>query len=359
MQNPQVSAPSANEPPTPRGGATGDTVSTRPPVDVTNHQRSVALTWVARGLPVVPCSRTDKGALVPGFGRDASPEQLAPFSDVEQVRAWWSGRFKRAHVGLLTGRSTDGRGLVVVDLDMPKGDARPLEGRWSGCDGGTDVLELLAREAGADWPETYAVLTPSGGMHLYFQQPADGPLIGCATGEGPTAPHIGPMVDVRGVGGYVIAAGSYSTAQGRVYERVSAPEVRPQPLPGWLLELLRPSAPAAAPPRPPAPVRALPTGSRAERYAAAALTGATEDVASALEGERNRRLFLAARKLGELHATAPAVLDETNVREQLLAATLAAGLRGGEREALRTIQSGWTKGLANPTTPKALLGGAA
>lgn len=347
MQNPQASAPSANEPPTPRGGATGETVATRPPVDVTNHQRSVALTWVARGLPAVPCSRTDKGALVPGFGRDASPEQLAPFSDPEQVRAWWSGRFKRAHVGLLTGRSTTGgRGLVVVDLDMPKGGARPLEGRWSGCNGGTDVLELLAREAGADWPETYSVLTPSGGMHLYFQQPADGPLIGCATGEGPTAPHIGPMVDVRGVGGYVIAAGSYSTAQGRAYERVSAPGVRPQPLPGWLLALLRPSAPSAAPPRP-APVCLYTPGPRAtreERAAAGALEHSVGRVEGAAEGERNRQLFASARWLGELHESAPNVLDETTVREQLLAAALRSGQT--EREALRTIHSGWQRGLA-------------
>ncbi|WSU86717.1 bifunctional DNA primase/polymerase (plasmid) [Streptomyces globisporus] len=221
---------------------------------MTDHQRAVALTWLVRGVAVVPCSRTDKGALVPGFGRDAPPEQLAKFSDPEQVRAWWSGRFKRAHVGLLTGRGTDDRGLVVVDLDMPKVDAQPLEGRWSGCHGGTDVLELLARGAGADWPDTYAVLTPSGGMHLYFAQPSAGPLIGCATGEGPTAPHIGPLVDVRGVGGYVIAAGSYPTAQGRVYERVSPPEMRPQPLPDWLLELLRPAAPPTTPPRRPAPV---------------------------------------------------------------------------------------------------------
>ena len=346
MQNPQVGAPSAKEPPTPRGGGTAAPVSTRPPVDVTDHQRSVALTWVARGLPVVPCSRTDKGALVPGFGRDAPPEQLAKFSDPEQVRAWWSGRFKRAHVGLLTGRGLNGRGLVVVDLDMPKGDARPLEGRWSGCHGGTDVLELLAREAGADWPETYADLTPSGGMHLHFQQPADGPLIGCATGEGPSAPHIGPMVDVRGIGGYVIAPGSYSTAQGRAYERVSPPGLGPQPLPGWLLELLRPSAPAAAPPRP-APVCLYAPGRRAtreERAAAGALEHSVGRVESAAEGERNRQLFASARWLGELHESAPHVLDETTVREQLLAAALRSGQ--SEREALRTIHSGWQRGLA-------------
>jgi hypothetical protein len=323
---------------------------------VTETQRSVALTWVSRGFPVVPCSRTDKGALVPGFGRDATLEQLAPFSDPEQVRAWWSGKFKRAHVGILTGRSTTGgRGLVVVDCDTPKADTPLPTGRWTGCSHGLDVLELLAREAGEPWPETYTVHTPAAGrpvpgVHLYFQQPEDGPLIGCATGEGPTAPHIGPMVDVRGIGGYIIAAGSYSAAQGRPYQRVSAPDVRPQPLPGWLLELLRPTAraaaPPAAPPRP-APVRLLPTASREERAAAGALKHSVQRVQDAREGERNRELYSAARWLGELHHTAPTVLAETTVREQLLAATLAAGLRGGEREALRTIRSGWERGLSS------------
>jgi hypothetical protein len=345
----QVTGPVSTVLPTPRHSGDVDNLSTqRPPADVTENQRAVALTWLGRGVPVVPCSRTDKGALVPGFGARATPEQLAPFSDPEQVRSWWSGRFKRAHVGLLT------RSLVIVDLDMPKDGTEPLEGRWAGCQGGTDVLELLARQAGADWPETYTVLTPSGGMHLYFQQP-DGEPIGCATGEGSTPPHIGPLVDVRGVGGYVVAAGSYSAAQGRAYVRISAPELRPQPLPGWLLELLRPSAPPMPEPAgPPAAVRLLaPTSSRADRYAAAALDGAAEDVATAPEGERNRRLFAAARRLGELSTTAPAVLTEATVREQLLSAALRCGLDGGERVALRTIRSGWERGTA------AGLGGAA
>ncbi|MFJ7050021.1 bifunctional DNA primase/polymerase [Streptomyces sp. NPDC101112] len=327
-----------------------DAVSTAaapPSANLTEWQRSTALVWLGRGVPVIPCSRTDKGALVPGFGRDATPKQLAPFSDPEQVRAWWSGRFKRAHVGLLTGRSTTGgRGLVVVDCDMPKDGAQPLEGRWAGCHGGTDVLELLATEAGADFPDTYTVLTPSGGLHLYFEQPDDGPLIGCATGDGTTPPHIGPMVDVRGVGGYVIAAGSYSNAQGRVYERVSAPDVRPQPLPGWLLEILRPAA-TAAPSRPPLPTCLYVPGQRAtreERAAAGALEHSVHQVEVAHEGERNRRLFSSARWLGELHETAPNVLDETTVREQLLAAALRSGQR--EREALKTIRSGWERGLS-------------
>ncbi|MGA5220981.1 bifunctional DNA primase/polymerase [Streptomyces cinereoruber] len=303
----------------------------------------MALTWVRRGYPVVPCSRTDKGAMVPGFGRDVPPEELAPFSDPEQVSAWWSGRFKRAHVGLLTGRGADGRGLVVIDLDMKKPGAVLPEG-YADVASGADVLERLAAEAGADWPDTYMVLTPSGGIHLYFQQPEVGPLIGCATGAGTTAPHLGPLIDVRGVGGYVIAAGSYSAAQEIPYRRASPPDMRPQPLPGWLLDKMRPAA-APAPVRRPARVRVLPTGDRAERAAAGALTTAADRVASAAPGERNGKLYGAARWLGELHSTAPAVLDESSVREELLAAALAAGLQGGEREALRTIRSGWDRGM--------------
>lgn len=313
-------------------------------------QLSVALTWVGRGVPVIPCSRTDKGPMVAGFGRDATPEQLAQFSDPEKVRTWWSGRFKRAHVGLLTGRGIDGRGLVVVDLDMKK-DSTSLLDEYADVASGADILERMATAAGVDWPDTYTVLTPSGGVHLYFLQPGDGPLIGCATGAGPTAPHLGPLIDVRGVGGLVIAAGSYSASQGLPYRRASDPQMMPQPLPAWLLERLRPGA-ARREVRP-ALVHVMPTGDRAERYATAALNGEADKVAGAPEGTRNGKLYAAARRLGELSATAPAVLDEVAVRDQLLAAALAAGIRGGEREALRTIRSGWDTGS------RASVGGAA
>lgn len=345
-QKPQVNVPAVEQPPTPRDSPRVDTLSTaaaRSAGNLTEQQRAVAMVWVARGLPVVPCSRTDKGPMIPGFGRDATAEQMQPFSDPRQVWEWWSGRFKRAHVGILTGRGADGRGLLVVDLDMRKvGTEIPPE--YDYASSGADVLERMATEAGEPWPDTYTVLTPSGGVHLYFRQPEEGPLIGCATGAGPTAPHLGPLIDVRGIGGLVIAAGSYSAAQGTPYRRASAPEVVPQPLPGWLLERLRPAAAPAAPAPRPAAVRALSTASRTDRYAVAALNGAAEDVAGAPEGERNRRLFAAARRLGELQETAPGVLDETTVREQLLAAALRSGQ--SEREALRTIRSGWERGLA-------------
>lgn len=334
--------------PTPRGGDSS--------ASLVGRQLSVAMTWVRRGFPVIPCSRTDKGAMVPGFGKDKTPDEMAPFSDPEQVSRWWrSGRFARAHVGLLTGRSaTGGRGLLVIDLDMPKQDAVPLTGRWSGCAGGSDVLEALMRAAGAEWPDTYTVVTPSGGMHLYYLQPEDGPLIGCATGESERAPHLGPLIDVRGIGGYVIAAGSYSTAQGRPYTRVSPAELLPQPIPGWLLELLRPADVPRQEDRP-ARVHVLPTGDRAERYAAAALQGAADDLAALREGDHRRdRTFAAAARLAELAPTAPYILTEAAVREALLAAALASGIKGGERQAEKCITNGWQRGLRGSS-----MGGAA
>ena len=337
MKKPQVSDLQAKELPTPGSGGRCPADTGARGIDIASHQLGVAQVWARRGIPVVPCSSKDKGALVPGFGKDRSPAELARFSDLDQVTAWWSGRFKRAHVGLLTRR------LVVIDLDLAKAGTPPLTGPWAGCVHGTDVLEQLLREAGAKWPETYTVVTPSGGLHLYFTQP-EGEPIGCATGEGTTAPHLGPLIDVRGVGGYVIAAGSYSATQGRPYERISPAALGPQPVPAWLLEKLRPAAPAV-PVQQPRPARILvKAGTRAERYAQSALRGEVDGVAQAPAGERNGRLFAAARRLGELSGTAPAVLAEGAVRDELLHAAQTAGLRGGDREALATIRSGWVRG---------------
>ena len=338
-ENAQVSVADLTEPPTPRPGTVHAGDAVRHPVDIGSHQLGVALTWVRRGCPVIPCSKTDKGALVPGFGKDRSSEDMAHFADPQQVESWWTGRYRRAHVGLLTGRGDRG-GLVVVDLDMSKTGQPLTDGRWAGCMHGTDILERLMADAGAEWPETYSVLTPSGGMHLYFEQPQDGgPLIGCATGDGKRAPHIGPMVDVRGIGGYVIAAGSYSAAQGRPYTWVTTSPAQPQPLPGWLLALLRPAEPPEQT-RPPAPVvRALPSGDRAERYAAAALRGQAQTVAAATEGGRWRTLTAATLRLAELADTAPHVLTAAVVEEALLDASAACGMP--TLEAARAIRSAW------------------
>lgn len=352
--NPQLTGPTGTELSTPRDEPSVYAAAARPRVGVTPHS-DVASRWMRYGVPVIRCSRA-KRALEDGWGASVpDSEILDRFGRPEQAPARWSGQHSRDLVGLLTGRSTrpGQRGLLVVDLDMPHPDAAPLAGRWADCASGVDVLEMHARAAGEPYPETYTVMTPSigkvaRGHQLYFLQPEHGDLIGCATGAGAAArppyllraPALGPMVDVRGAGGYVIAVGCH--VGDRMYERVSPQGLGPQPLPGWLLQLLRvgevvQAAPAARP-----VVRQLPTGDRAERYAAAALTGELEGVTTAPQGERNRRLYAAARRLAELSPTAPRVLSESTAQDELLAAARAAGL--GEQEGLHTIRSGWNTG---------------
>lgn len=354
-KEPQVSEPpdasATAELPTPRDTPSTESASSaargttrNAPPDITTHQVHVAMTWAQRGMGIVPCSRRDKGAMVRGFGKDATDADLAKFYDPEQVHRWFTGEFRRAHVGLLT------RSLVVVDCDIRK-PGTEITGRFADAQGGTDVLEALMHDAGAEWPETYTVMTPSGGLHLYFLQP-DGEPIGCATGDGTRAPHVGPLVDIRGVGGYAIAAGSYSTAQGQPYRRVSPPELRPQPLPEWLLAILQrpdpmPVSRTAAP-----PITLTPGSSRADRYAVKALEGQADAVRAAGETSRWKTLTAATFRLAELSTTAPAVLTESAVRDQLLAAAAACGLP--DREAERAFNSAWAKGTSGRT-----LGGAA
>ena len=101
------------------------------------------------------------------------------------------------------------------------------------------MLALLAEWAGQPWPVTYTVKTPTGGLHLYYIAP-DGPEIRNSAGK------IGPLIDVRAAGGYVLAAGSVLderaypdnpgcrelVAGGRAYEL--ADDSDPVPLPAWL-----------------------------------------------------------------------------------------------------------------------------
>jgi hypothetical protein len=163
------------------------------------------------------------------------------------------------------------------------------------------------------------------------------------------------LVDVRGIGGLVIAAGSYSTAQGRPYARVSSPGLLPQPLPGWLLKMLRAAGPAPPSPAPIRPVILAAGRSRDDKAAGGALNYCVRQLSTmAPESGRNKKLFSAARWLGEQSAGSPTVLTESAVRTELLGAALACGLK--ERAALNTIASGWKAGLTKPAQP---FGGAA
>lgn len=100
--------------------------------------------------------------------------------DVEKIHAWWT-RWPDAGIGVDTGKS----GVVVVDLDIK---------------GGVDGVGNWKRLNNGRAPATYYSATPSGGWHVWYRDP-----------EGKyrnSASEVAPGVDVRAVGGYVVAPGS-------------------------------------------------------------------------------------------------------------------------------------------------------
>lgn len=147
-----------------------------------------ALALAARGFFVFPVVADGKIPAIKGWQNRAT-------RDPAQIRAWWTERdpvlggerVRDLNVGIRTGRFGDAGWLVVCDVDVKAG-ARGRESLWD--------LDMLHGTPG--WLETYAVDTPSGGEHYYFltEEPA-------AT----SASKLGPGLDTRGEGGYVVAPG--------------------------------------------------------------------------------------------------------------------------------------------------------
>ncbi|ACX52291.1 Bifunctional DNA primase/polymerase [Ammonifex degensii KC4] len=142
--------------------------------------------------------------------------------DSETIAAWWR-RWPWANIGVATGSIS---GFFVLDVDGPEGE--------------DSLYELVKRHG--ELPETVEQITGSGGRHLLFRMP-EGRAIGNKV-------RLAPGLDVRGEGGYVVAAPSLH-ASGRRYEWEfsSRPgEVEVAEAPGWLLELL--AGPAGSQGRP-------------------------------------------------------------------------------------------------------------
>jgi hypothetical protein len=141
-----------------------------------------------------------------------------------------------------------------------------------------------------------------------------------------------PGVDLRGDGGYVVAAPS-AHVSGQRYRWDD--NVLPRGLRSWAQN--RP-APAAA-------QRSVEVQrGRQTRYAQAALEGEAQAVQRAPEGTRNATLNRAAFKLGTL--VGAGLLDEATVWTTLADAGEAVGL--GAREVSASVHSGLTAGAGNP-----------
>ena len=232
-------------------------------------------------------------------------------TDVVLIREWWR-RSPGANVGIATGAAS---GLVVVDVDLPRG--------------GRESLRALA-EAGHELASTLRSYTGGGGLHLFYA-PAPGVGVPNAVGRLPGVAIPLPGIDLRSDGGYVVAPPSVH-ASGRRYRWDRRPIVA---LPAWIS------------PRPrvtPAPRVAQSPTTGASPYGGAALHNELSAVRALVVGQRNDGLNRAAFSLGRL--VGGGELSDALVAESLLCAALAIGL--GESEATATIRSGLRAGTAVP-----------
>lgn len=126
-------------------------------------------------------------------------------TDMGMIEEWWSWRFPNAPVAIATGRAS---GIWVLDLDVK-----------DGLNGISDWADLVI-EHGAG-PDTFTVMSRSGGSHLYYAWNDAEPIRN-------SAKRIGPGIDVRGEGGYVRAL----TRQKDIISYTV-----PQQAPGWLVKL--------------------------------------------------------------------------------------------------------------------------
>lgn len=304
----------------------------------TMRLRKVALEAADAGLFVFPVREGSKLPVFHGSkdckergvcaGGHLGWEQRAT-RDPEQIRRWWSNG-SRTNVGIACGPSR----LVVIDLDT--GD-EPLA-EWRGATTGLEVLGRVAAAHGAEIPATYAVATPTGGAHLYFRMP-DG--LELRNTQGGVGHSIGPLVDTRAGGGFVVGAGS-ARPEGRY--TVTRHGVVEQ-LPEWLATLLTPPPP----PEPRSEPLQLPTD-RANTYVKAILDGESDIVARAPKGQRQYTLLVSARTLGRL--VGGGALDEDTARAVLLQAAAGhIGVAGMDRNEVElTINRGIAYGKQSPRT---------
>ncbi len=123
-----------------------------------------ALGYARAGIPVFPVSRDKKPVTINGF-KDAT-------TDESTIRAWFARRDWNLAL------EPDKAGWIVVDLDGEEGKRS-----W----------EALCAKRGVEPYTTHMVETPNGGLHLYFN------------GSGPCSrSKLGPKIDTRGYGGYVL-----------------------------------------------------------------------------------------------------------------------------------------------------------
>ena len=291
---------------------------------------AAALDLAAVGVPVFTAG-PDKRPLLGGWQAKASIEP-------EQIRKWWLD-----HPDALPAIPVGRVGLIVIDCD-----------RHPGGNDGIKAFNRLASANGGKLVNVPMTKTARGGAHLFFKQP-QGKALGNGRGELPDG------IDVRGVGGFVIAPGAvlpdgkrWQAVNGRPLLAEAFKDGTIPELPQWLADIIRPN-------RKPnsdalgeyartafsKTVEAT-DGSRGQAYAAAALDGAAAELNTTSNGKRNQTLNAVAFRMGRLIARE--WIDEKTVADALLGACDANKYlrEHGHRATMKTIESGIEAGKKEP-----------
>lgn len=221
-----------------------------------------ALRYAARGWPVFPCQWQGprrKSPLTRNGLTDAT-------TDLAAIEAWWR-KDPLALIGVPTGKPI---GCVVLDID-----------RKNGVDG----LATYGKLDCPILPPVPTARTSSGGFHLYFERPSEG----LRNTNGSRGRGIGPGLDWRGDGGYVILP---SARSGYRWDHWTFENTRPRPIPPPVLPR-EPVRQAKAMP----PVRPE-TG--LTPYASAALDHACRRIQAAPNGEQEATLHAECFSIGTL-----------------------------------------------------------
>lgn len=142
---------------------------------------SAAIAYAKKSIAVFPCRPRDKRPATEHGCKDAT-------LDLAQVEAWWQAE-PQANIGVATGAISK---IFVADIDGIDAEAE---------------LRKLERQHG-EIPETVTSITGRG-RHLFFRMPPD-ISVRCSAGK------LGPGLDIRGDGGYVLVPPSIHPS-GRAY----------------------------------------------------------------------------------------------------------------------------------------------
>jgi Bifunctional DNA primase/polymerase, N-terminal/AAA domain len=186
--------------------------------DLPSDRRDLALDYARRGWSVFPLHSIRRGRCSCGIPTCANagkhprtPHGLKDASaDPATIRAWWTD-WPDANIGLPTGTH-----FTVLDVD-PKA-------------GGDEALRQLEARHGR-LTDTWRSLTGGGGLHVFFA---------AVLALGNSTSLLGPGLDIRGEGGYVVAPGSaHASGHPYVWELGAGPDEGPLAvMPPWMQEAL-------------------------------------------------------------------------------------------------------------------------